>query len=388
MDSAGTPPLGDFDSIPLVKKSLTYLHIYKESVVQIKMFTLPTPFSSIPREPLTYPHPSPIEPLDRLSSALSTSTSSKPTKFWIKREDSNSGLAFGGNKVRKLEYVLSDALKNGATVLVTTGGLQSNHMRQVAAVAAKYGLKAQLLPNDVVKDVAEEYKTLGNIQITHLLYASHSQYDSDVSKALQTLTESGETPYWIPSGASTHPLGGLGYARFAFELAAQENEMGVFFDTIILPVASGSTIAGMIAGFKLLEKWSENSEEAGKEKERKIVGIDVYAKTLPESRAQVLSIARNTGALIGLEAEDIKDEDVVIEDGYNGGKYGFVNEETKEAVKMLASLQGILTDPVYTGKAMAGLIGKAKNGEFERCGNVLFMHTGGVPVLSAYPDVV
>ncbi|KAE8443247.1 hypothetical protein EG329_002035 [Mollisiaceae sp. DMI_Dod_QoI] len=348
------------------------------------MFTLPSPFGSIPRETLLYPHPSAIEPLNRLTSTLSPTTA---PKYWIKREDSNSGLAFGGNKVRKLEYVLHDALKNGATTLVTTGGLQSNHMRQVAAVAAKYGLKAQLLPNDRVSPVAPEYKSLGNIQITHLLSADHSPYDSDVEKVMATLTEKGEKPYWIPSGASLHPLGGLGYARFAFEVASQENEMGVFFDTIVLPVGSGGTLAGVIAGFKLLEKWNANSGEE-EQRERKIIGIDVSAKPISESKAQVLKIARDTGKLIGLQEIDIEEQDVAIDDRWNGGKYGFVNEETKEAVKMLASIEGILIDLVYTGKAMAGLIGSARKGELEGRGNVLFLHTGGVPVLSAYPELM
>lgn len=261
-------------------------------------------------------------------------------------------------------------------------------MRQVAAVAAKYGLKAQLLPNDRVKDVSPEYKTLGNIQITHLLSATHSPHDSDVEKELSTLREAGEKPYWIPSGASIHPLGGLGYARFAFEVAYQENELGIFFDTIILPAASGSTLAGMVAGFKLLEKLSLNSPEEEEQKRRKIIGIDVFAHSLEQSRAQILQIAKNTGSLIGLKDNDIQESDVVVDDRWNAGKYGFVDQETKDAIKMLAGLEGILTDPVYTGKAMAGLIGRARKGEFEEARNVLFVHTGGVPVLSAYPDLV
>ncbi|KUJ24168.1 1-aminocyclopropane-1-carboxylate deaminase [Mollisia scopiformis] len=348
------------------------------------MFTLPSPFSDIPREPLLYAHPSPIEPLHRVTSAFTSAPSQ--TKYWIKREDSNSGLAFGGNKIRKLEYVLSDALKNGATTLVTTGGLQSNHMRQVAAVAAKYGFKAHLLPEDRVSPVSPEYHTLGNIQITHLLSATHSPYDSDVSATLASLTSAGETPYWIPAGASLHPLGGLGYARFAFEVAAQENEMGVFFDTIILPVGSGSTIAGMIAGFKLLSSWAQDGEQ----KERKIIGIEITARPVDFTRSQILNIARHTGVLIGLPnpSTSITEKDVILDDNYNGGSYGFVDKKTKEAVKMLASLEGILVDPVYTGKAVTGMIGKAKKGELSGSENVLFVHTGGVPALSAYPDVM
>ncbi|CZR55177.1 uncharacterized protein PAC_05063 [Phialocephala subalpina] len=298
-------------------------------------------------------------------------------------------------------------------------------MRQVAAVAAKHGLKvpssplskpqclikaerfktllkpqlrghdakirkAHLLPNDHVSPDFPEYKTLGNVQIMHLLSATLSPHDSkaDVEKVLSTLRSQGEIPYWIPSGASIHPLGGLGYARFAFELAHQENELGVFFDTIILPCAAGSTLAGIITGFKLIQKLTKDSADEEEEKGRRIIGIDVFANWPEQSRAQILSIARNTGSLIGLGDEDIRECDVVVDDRWNGGKYGVLNRETKDAVKMLAGLEGILTDPVYTGKAMAALIGKARKGEFEGSRNVLFVHTGGVPVLSAYPDLM
>jgi len=151
------------------------------------------------------------------------------------------------------------------------------------------------LPNDIVKPVAPEYYNIGNIQITHLLSASHSPYDSKVDVVMKTCKESGDSPYWIPSGASLHPLGGLGYARFAFEIASQERELNIYFDTIIVPCASGSTLAGMIAGFKLLGQ----SDNIGR-KARKIIGIDAFANAPGNSESQVLDIAKKTGALIGL----------------------------------------------------------------------------------------
>jgi 1-aminocyclopropane-1-carboxylate deaminase len=184
---------------------------------------------------------------------------------------------------------------------------------------------------------------------------------------------------WIPSGASTHPLGGLGYARFAFELAAQEKDMDIFFDTIIVSCASGSTLGGIIAGFKLLSK------SGGKA--RKVIGIDAFADEVGKSATSVLQIAKKTALKIGLLESDILPENVVIDERWNAGSYGFVDDKTEEAIKLMARVEGILIDPVYTGKAFAGLIGKARSGEFVESQNVLFVHTGGVPSLSAYPGL-
>jgi 1-aminocyclopropane-1-carboxylate deaminase len=200
---------------------------------------------------------------------------------------------------------------------------------------------------------------------------------------MKELSSRGETPYWIPSGASTHPLGGLGYARFAFELAEQEQERDVHFDTIILPCASGSTLGGMIAGFKLVE----TTLAEGTRKQRKIIGVDAFAGPPGDSETRILQIARAAATKIGLQESDIQESDVEIDMRWNAGTYGFVDERTQEALKLMARLEGILTDPVYTGKALAGMIGKARLGEFKGCSNVLFIHTGGVPALSAYPNV-
>jgi len=243
-----------------------------------------------------------------------------------------------------------------------------------------------LAPQDRSISQDAEYKSLGNIQITHLLAAEHALYDSDPEEIMKSYTSNGDIPYWIPSGASTHPLGGLGYARFAFELAEQEHKMNTYFDTVIVPCASGSTLGGMIAGFKLLENMTA---VAGNEspRKRKIIGIDAFADTPGTSKAAILQISRNTATKIGLSESDIQGEDVIVDTRWNAGSYGFVDEPTHAAIKILASLEGILTDPVYTGKALAGLIGKARLGEFNGVENVLFVHTGGVPALSAYPNV-
>jgi len=191
----------------------------------------------------------------------------------------------------------------------------------------------------------------------------------------------GENPYWIPSGASTHPLGGCGYARFAFEIAEQEREMGVHFDYIITPCASGSTLGGMIAGFKPLSKTSSSA------KHHILIGIDAFADAPGKATALVLQIAKTTATQIGLEESDISEADIIIDEKWNAGRYGFVDKTTQDAMKLLASHEGILTDPVYTGKAMAAFIDYARSGMFVVAPNVLFVHTGGVVSLSAYPNV-
>ena len=229
--------------------------------------------------------------------------------------------------------------------------------------------------------MATEYKSLGNIQITHLMGAEHELPDANQEEVMKSLRAKGEIPYWIPSGASTHPLGGCGYARFAFEIVEQEKEMDIFFDTIIMPCASGSTIGGTIAGFKL------HCKSSGDQRPRKVIGIDAFANEPGKAEEEILHIARTAAEKIGLSKEDIQKEDMVIDLRWNAGSYGFVDKKTQDAMKLLASLEGILTDPVYTGKALAGLIGKARLGEFKGCTNVLLVHTGGVPTLSAYPDI-
>jgi 1-aminocyclopropane-1-carboxylate deaminase len=216
--------------------------------------------------------------------------------------------------------------------------------------------------------------------------AKQAAYDSEVEEVMKACSSRGEIPYWIPSGASTHPLGGLGYARFAFELAEQEREMDVYFDTIVLPCASGSTLGGMIAGFKLMEKTALSSNE-GSRKQRQVIGIDAFAGLPGDAEARILEIARTAATKIGLSESDIHESDVLIDMRWNAQSYGVADERTQAALKLMASLEGILTDPVYTGKTLAGMIGKARLGEFKGCSNVLFIHTGGVPVLSAYPNV-
>ena len=211
------------------------------------------PISDFPRYPLTF-GPSPVHPLERLTAHLGGA------KVWAKREDCNSGLAFGGNKTRKLEYLVPDALAQGATHLVSIGGVQSNHTRQVAAVAAKLGLTARLIQESWVDWPDSVNDRVGNILLSRIMGAEVELveagfgigFKSSWETALDDVRAHGGVPYAIPAGASDHRLGGLGFARWADEVATQERELGVFFDTIIVCSVTGSTQAGMIAGFAAL----------------------------------------------------------------------------------------------------------------------------------------
>lgn len=205
---------------------------------------------------------------------------------------------------------------------------------------------------------------------------------------MERLEAEGSKPYFIPSGASLHPFGGLGFARWAFELEQQEEEMGVRWDVVIMSCASGSTLGGMVAGFKLAEKergTSGGDSSAGKK--RRLIGMQSTTVELSETERVVMQSAKNAAKLIGLEEDNIKSDAFELTDRFNGGAYGRLDDKTREGIKLLAETEGILTDPVYTGKAITGLIALAKEGAFGEAENVLFVHTGGTPALSAYPSM-
>ncbi|EFQ31344.1 1-aminocyclopropane-1-carboxylate deaminase [Colletotrichum graminicola] len=339
------------------------------------MVNLPHPFSEIPRVQLLYNRPADIEALSRLTKELGNGTS-----VWIAREDCNSGLSFGGNKVRKLEYVLADAIEQGADTLVTTGGTQSNHMRQTSAAAARLGLKVVLYPRDAVTSGDAEYKYAGNIQLNEILGAETFPVGTGEDDVISTLKERGSKPYHIPSGASTHPLGGLGYARWAFELLEQEAELGTSFDVITVALGSGSTLGGMVAGFKLAQKMGLKGSE------KRLIGYSIQKPSEDDVAGLVLGIARTAGSHIGLGPDELTRDDFEVDCSFLGGSYGRLDERTAGGIKELARTEGILTDPVYTGKAFAGLLHTARDGGFAGK-NVLFCHTGGQAALGAYPKL-
>jgi len=317
--------------------------------------------------------PSPVHRLERLSEHLGGKV-----EIWAKREDCNAGLAYGGNKVRKLEYLAADALARDCDTLVSIGGVQSNHTRQVAAVAARLGLRCVLVQERWVEWPDVVYDKVGNILLSRIMGADvrldPGGFDIGFRKsweeAIASVERDGSKPYAIPAGASDHPLGGLGFARWAFEVAEQERELGVFFDTVVVCSVTGSTQAGMVAGF------------AAQERERAVLGIDASA-TVEQTRSQIARIAHATAQAIGV-GRAVADDEIILLEEWHAGTYGIPDEKTLEAIRLCARLEGMLTDPVYEGKSMAALIDLVRSGRIEPGSRVLYAHLGGQPALNAY----
>ncbi|KAJ3941497.1 uncharacterized protein N0V96_008207 [Colletotrichum fioriniae] len=315
---------------------------------------LPEPFASIPRENFLF-GPSPIEPLPRISAALGGKVN-----VYAKREDCNSGLAYGGNKTRKLEYLASDALAQGCDTLVSIGGVQSNHTRQVTAVAAKLGLKAALVQEKWVDWTDPVYDKVGNLQLSRLMGADVRldpstfgiEHKNTLANLKEELLAAGRKPYYIPAGASDHPPRRPGLRALGFR--------------------------GRGAG----EGARRLAEKLGGKK-RKVIGIDASA-TVKQTFDQVLRIAKNTGAKIGLEEGDITEADIILDDRFHGGVYGIPDQVTIDAIKFGASTEGFITDPVYEGKSLAGMMQLIKNEEIAAGSNVLYAHLGGQLALNAY----
>lgn len=327
---------------------------------------------SFPRYPLTFGK-TPIEPMNRLSEVLGGKVN-----LYVKREDCNSGLAGGGNKLRKLEYIVPDILDSGADTIVSIGGVQSNHTRMVAATAAKLGLKCRLVQESWVPHQDAVYDRVGNILMTRLMGAESTIVEdgfdigirSSWEQAIQSVIDEGGKPYGIPAGASVHKLGGLGYVNFADEVREQEDELGFKFDYIVVCVVTGSTQAGMVVGFKPDGRAS------------RVIGIDASG-TPEQTKSQVLEIAKSTAKLINLN-EDISEGDVHINPDYAYPAYGVPSDETNEAIRLAAKTEAMITDPVYEGKSMQGLIDLVKKGYFPDNSNVLFVHLGGTPAINGY----
>jgi 1-aminocyclopropane-1-carboxylate deaminase len=330
------------------------------------------------RYPLTF-GPSPVHPLRRLTEHLGGA------QVWAKREDVNSGLAYGGNKTRKLEYIVPDVLASGADTLVSIGGYQSNHTRQVAAVAAHLGMKCRLVQEHWVNWDEPGYTDVGNLLLSRVMGADSrldpAGFDIGIRQswtdALREVEEAGGDAVRGAAGASEHPLGGLGFAGWAYEVAEQERQLDVFFDTIVVCTVTGSTHAGMIAGFAALE-------DAGG-RPRRVIGIDASAK-LEQTRDQVGRIARHTADLIGLERV-LRDDEITVLEGWAGDEYGVPVDSTIEAIRLSGRLEAMIIDPVYEGKSMAGLVDLVTSGEIGRDSTVLYAHLGGQPALNAYASL-
>ncbi len=312
--------------------------------------------------------PTPIEALARLSEHLGG------PRLFVKRDDCT-GLAFGGNKTRKLEYLMAEATAQGADTIITTGGVQSNHVRQTAAAAAKLGFRAELVLGRTVPISAGDYELTGNIQIDRLLGARihYCGGDEDRTAIMEQVAEQvrarGERPYVIPSGGS-NPTGALGYVDCVREIARQETQLEHGFDYLVHATGSAGTQAGLVAGVCDLGHPMQ------------VIGIDIDAE--PEVvECKVRALSEETLERLGGDRA-MPGPAVRVEPGYAGEAYGLPTREGLAAITLLARLEGLLLDPVYTGKAMAGLIDLVGRGAFQASDNILFLHSGGSPALFAY----
>ena len=314
--------------------------------------------------------PTPLEHLPRLTKHLGG------PNIYVKRDDCT-GLATGGNKTRKLEYSMAEAIENGADTIVTVGAVQSNHVRQTAAAACKLGLSCEVLLEHRVVDPSEPYRTSGNVLLDRLFGANIREYPggTDFDKAMEEVADevraNGGKPFIIPGGASNQ-TGALGYVNCAVELLQQFDEQGLDIDNIVTATGSAGTQAGLIVGLKAMQS------------DIPLLGIGVNAGK-QEQEEKVFQLACETADFLGVSGV-VERDDVVANCDYVGDGYGVPTEGMNEAVLMLASKEGLLFDPVYSGKALAGLIDLIRNGHFDNAANIVFLHTGGSAALFAYAD--
>jgi L-cysteate sulfo-lyase len=314
--------------------------------------------------------PTPLEPMANLTKHLGGPS------LWIKRDDCT-GLSSGGNKTRKLEYLMAEAIALKADVVITQGATQSNHARQTAAAAAKLGMKCHILLEDRTGFEDEAYNLNGNVLLDQLHGASiekragGTDMQAEMENLAADLKKNGQRPYVIPGGGS-NPVGALGYVNCAIELLAQANDMGLRIDHLVHATGSAGTQAGLVAGLAALNSGIP------------VLGIGVRAPK-DKQEANVFALADKTATYLGLPGV-VKREHVAANCDYVGQGYGLPTEGMVEAVKLLANMEGILLDPVYSGKGMAGLIDLVSKGHFKKTDNIVFLHTGGSVGLFGYPD--
>lgn len=315
--------------------------------------------------------PTPLERLDRLSKELGG------PEIWIKRDDCT-GLSTGGNKTRKLEFLMAEAQAMGADTVMTQGATQSNHARQTAAAAAKLGMGCHILLEDRTGSNDANYNTNGNVLLDHLHGATTSKRAGGMDMAAEMeavadkLRAEGRKVYLIPGGGST-PTGALGYVNCAFETVSQANDRALAIDHIVTATGSAGTQAGLITGLKAMNAGIP------------LTGISVRA---PKERQEemVFALAQRTAQKLGCPGV-VQRADVVADGNYVGPGYGIPREDTLEAIRMFAQLEAILLDPVYSGKGAAGLIDYCRKGKFKKGERVVFVHTGGSAALFGYEAV-
>lgn len=327
--------------------------------------------------------PTPLEPMKRLSAHL------KGPNLWIKRDDCT-GLATGGNKARKLEYLIGDAIAKGADTVITHGALQSNHVRQTAAAAAMVGMGCEVLYEHRVDNPDQDYLASGNVLLTGLFGAKRHEYPNgtDMDGAMATLGDAlqadGKQPYLI-SGGGSNPVGAMGYANCALELTEQAAHLGLQINHVVHATGSTGTQAGLVAGCHALHLGGDARSDTS-HWQFPILGIGVR---LPRAQQEqkVFDLACATVKHLGIEQELLR-ESVQANCDYVGAGYGIPTDGMLEAVSLLAQLEGILLDPVYSGKGMAGLIDLTRKGFFATTDNVVFIHTGGSAALFGYRAVL
>lgn len=325
------------------------------------------PLADFPRLPLAH-LPTPLEPLPRLSQILGGPS------IWVKRDDCT-GLGGGGNKTRKLEFLMAEARAQGADAVITPGALQSNHARQTAAAAARLGIGCHLLLEDIAADADRDYRVSGNVLLDRLFDARLHTFpsDTDLDLAAESLAgelrESGSVPYVIPTGGS-NALGALGYVVCALELMEQAKERSLSIDHLVLATGSAGTQAGLLAGLHLHES------------KVSVLGICV-GRSAEEQKLKVAPLCAETLELLECE-RPLPGKAVCANGDYVGQGYGLATRRMIKAVALAASSEGLLLDPVYTGKAMAGLADLVRHGKFKSDDNIVFLHTGGSPALFAY----
>jgi L-cysteate sulfo-lyase len=315
--------------------------------------------------------PTPLEKLSRLSAELGG------PEIWIKRDDCT-GLSTGGNKTRKLEFLMAEAQAMGADMVMTQGATQSNHARQTAAFAAKLGMECHILLEDRTGSNNPNYNGNGNVLLDHLHGARTEKHPggTDMQAAMDNLADTmraeGRKVYVIPGGGS-NPTGALGYVNCAFELVGQANDRGLVIDHLVTATGSAGTQAGLIVGLKAINAGIP------------LLGMGVRA---PQAKQEenVFALAQRTAEKLGCPGV-VQRGDVVADTTYVGAGYGVPRADTLEAIRMFAELEGILLDPVYSGKGAAGLIDYCRKGRFKKGERVVFLHTGGSAALFGYDAV-
>jgi len=314
--------------------------------------------------------PTPVQRLENFGTLLGG------PDLWMKRDDL-SGLTGGGNKTRKLEFLVGDALRQGADMLVTVGAIQSNHTRQTAASAAKAGMKCALLHCAWTKDAGPNYRHVGNVLLSHLmgaeLYIDETvrpiEDQGPLEEFMAHLRGQGHKPYLIPGGASEHTLGSVGYINCAIELARQMNQTGVIFDTLVHTTGSSSTQSGLLAGFTALGIST------------RVIGVADDDETEIKTR-RVRTLANDALQLLKLDAR-VSEEDVEVISS-NSKPYGQADEDIKDGIRLMTTKEGLIADPVYEGRAIRGLLTLSESGRFDPNAKILLMHLGGTPAIHAY----